>query len=63
MLGVCNTPLRSSPQCYRSRAGMLTIICVDTYVSKEGGKNQNTFTVSGAYSLYSLWRLLFCANA
>ena len=37
MLGVCNTPLRSSPQCYRSRVGMLTIICVDTYVSKEGG--------------------------
>ena len=27
----CNTPLRSSPQCYRSRVGMLTIICVDTY--------------------------------
>ena len=29
--GVCNTPLRSSPQGYRSRVGMLTIICVDTY--------------------------------
>ena len=24
-------PLRSSPQCYLSRVGMLTIICVDTY--------------------------------
>jgi len=29
--GVLHTPLRSSPQCYRSCVGMLTIICVDTY--------------------------------
>ena len=26
--------LRSSPQCYRSRVGMLTIICVDAYALK-----------------------------
>jgi len=32
--GVLHTPLRSSPQCYRSRVGMLTIICVDTYVCR-----------------------------
>ncbi len=53
--GVCNTPLRSSPQCYRSRVGMLTIICVDTYNLKNpprspfykgGSQNHNTFTVS-----------------
>ena len=29
--GVCNTPLRSSPQCYRSCVGMLTIIYIDTH--------------------------------
>ena len=29
-----HTPLPSSPQCYRSREGMLTIICVDTYASR-----------------------------
>ncbi len=29
--GVLHTPLGSSPQCYRSCVGMLTIICVDTY--------------------------------
>jgi len=32
--GVCNTPLGSSPQCYRSRVGMLTIICLDTYAQQ-----------------------------
>ena len=36
--GVCNTPLRSSPQCYRSRVGMLIIICVDTYAVKDKKK-------------------------
>ncbi|MEI6145401.1 MAG: hypothetical protein WCP66_03165, partial [Methylococcales bacterium] len=27
---------RSSPQCYRSRVGMLTIICLDTYAVGKG---------------------------
>ncbi len=31
-----NSPLRSSPQCYRSRVEMLTIICVDTYGQRGG---------------------------
>jgi len=31
-----NSPLRSSPQCYRSRVEMLTMICVDTYGQRGG---------------------------
>jgi len=43
-MGVCNTPLRSSPQCYRSRVGILTIICVDTYALQ--ADLSDTFQVS-----------------
>jgi len=35
-------PLRSSPQCYRSCVGMLTIICVDTYASVGGQEALST---------------------
>ena len=35
--GVCNTPLRSSPQSFRSRVGMLTIKCADTYALLQRG--------------------------
>ncbi len=42
--GVCNTPLRSSPQCYRSRVGMLTIIWVDTYALRaKPNKNSHPY--------------------